>query len=47
VATAAAKPAATTSSSDRLGRLVRLLLVAAALLGIGGAAGLYYTRSTR
>jgi hypothetical protein len=47
VATAAAKSAASTSGSDRLTRLVRLLLVGALLLGIGGGAGLYLTRSAR
>jgi len=47
VATPAAKAVAKTSQSDRLSRMVRLLLAAAVLLGVGGGAGLYLTRSAQ
>ena len=47
VQTAAARPAAKTSDSDRLGTLVKLLLAGAVLLGVGGGTGLYLTRSHR
>jgi hypothetical protein len=45
--TAATKNAASTSSPDRLTRLVELLLAAAVLLGIGGGYGLYATSDRR
>jgi predicted lipid-binding transport protein (Tim44 family) len=45
--TTAAKPAAKTSDSDRVGTLVQLLLAGAVLLGVGGGTGLYLTRSHR
>jgi hypothetical protein len=48
VATAAStKNAASSSSPDRLTRLVELLLGAAVLLGIGGGYGLYATSDRR
>jgi hypothetical protein len=45
--TAAARPAAKSSGSDRLDTLVKLLLAGAVLLGVGGGTGLYLTRSHR
>jgi hypothetical protein len=40
----AAKPAATSAGTPNIGKLVALVVGAAVLLGLGGAAGLYVTR---
>ncbi|MGB8649646.1 MAG: hypothetical protein WCD35_03185, partial [Mycobacteriales bacterium] len=40
----AARAAASTGSSDKLTKLITLVVSAALLLGLGGAAGLYLTR---
>lgn len=47
--TAAAKPTASTTKTgtNRLTRLIELLLAAAVLLGVGGAYGLYATSDKR